>query len=203
MCVCVYPTPPPCAGYDTRSILFFFKQTEFALLYTHSLRSLTWSKTLTDLPRTWTQIADSISYNNNRYAKRAFNIHIQSVTCKLSQLSTVCEESSTMTIHSFRNLQAASYAVCYSLRSTKQRFLSVSLRTELKFRKELKMYNGDYEGTATQMPHSDRPKKKRIELVAKVQTMIDNDPSKSTRSIAIARDIALSEFLFRNEEHTR
>ena len=37
-------------------------------------RSLTWNKTQTTLSRIWTRITDSFSYEDERYAKRAFNL---------------------------------------------------------------------------------------------------------------------------------
>ena len=47
------------------------------------------------------------------------------------------------------------------------------------------MSNGDYEGTAAQKPHTDRFDMKRTpKFVNEISAMIDNNPSKSIRSIA-------------------
>ena len=61
--------------------------------------------------------------------------------------------------------------------------------------------NCDYEGTAawkTHSAHSD--KKKTLEFVGEIKTMIDNDPWRSAR--AIARDTGVSEFLIRETNKT-
>ena len=72
--------------------------------------------------------------------------------------------------------------------------LDVNLRTEQSSRKELDESNGNDEGMAARKPYSDRPDKKRIpEFVGEIQAMINNNPSKSVRSIA--RDMEVSEFL--------
>ena len=58
----------------------------------------------------------------------------------------------------------------------------------------------DYQITAAQKPHSANSIKKRApEFVGDIQTMIDNDPSKSIRSIA--KDMGWYEFLIRQVVH--
>lgn len=78
--------------------------------------------------------------------------------------------------------------------------LGVNLRTVQRIRKDFDESNGDYEGAAARKTHSARSDKKRTpEFVGEIQAMIDNDPSKSMRSIA--RDTGVSEFLIRQTVH--
>ena len=57
--------------------------------------------------------------------------------------------------------------------------------------KDLNESNGDYKGMAGEKPPSDLSDKKRnFEFVGKIQPTIENDPSKSFRSIA--RDMEVS-----------
>ena len=52
--------------------------------------------------------------------------------------------------------------------------------------KDLDGFNGDYNDTAAQKPQSDCYDQKRTpEIVGEIQARIDDDPSKSIRSIAI------------------
>ena len=57
----------------------------------------------------------------------------------------------------------------------------------------------DYEDTAAWKLHSDRSDKKRTKSLGEIKAVIDNDPSKSIRTIT--RDIAMSEFLIRQLVH--
>ena len=78
--------------------------------------------------------------------------------------------------------------------------MDLSLGSVKKIRKELNESNGDYEGTAAQKPHSVRSEKKRaLKFLGETQVMIDNDHSKSIRSLA--RNMGVSELLIRQVEH--
>ena len=70
----------------------------------------------------------------------------------------------------------------------------------LKIWKELDEFNGDYESTTARKPHSYRSDKKRtLEFDGKIKGMIDNDPIKSVRSVAL--DMRVSAFLTRQVVH--
>ena len=127
-----------------------------------------------------------------------------SCATNLRQLSTVCEESCTMTQFTPPEIWKR-HAVLLGIHagSTNMKIsecLGINRRTVQRIRKELEESNGDYEGTAARKLPSNRSDKKRTpEFVGEIQTMIGNDPSKSIRSIA--RDMGVSEFLIRQVVH--
>ena len=92
------------------------------------------------------------------------------------------------------------YCLVFTLKDPIGRFqhLGVNLRTVQRILKELKESNDDYKGMTAQKPQSDHSNKKRTEFLSEIQAMIDSDPIKSIRSIAM--DIGVSEFL-RNIVH--
>ena len=72
--------------------------------------------------------------------------------------------------------------------------MGVNLRILLNIRKELEVYNGNYEFIAAQKLHSNCSNKKRSpEFLDEILAMISNDPKKSIKSIAWNTEV--SEFL--------
>ena len=122
--------------------------------------------------------------------------------------STVCEESSTITIPFSRNLKNCMlYCLVFMPEAPIWRFTMFGCQPENNAEdfKRLGKSNGDYKCMASQKPQSkcsDKKKKKKKrtpKFIGEIQAIIDNDPSKSIRYIA--RDMRVSKFLIRQVVH--
>ena len=78
--------------------------------------------------------------------------------------------------------------------------LGVNLRTTQRIRKVLDDSSGDSDSTAARKSHSDHSDLNgTLKFVCEIQTMVDNDSSKSIRSIT--KDMEVLEFLIRQVVH--